>query len=369
MPFGCITGYYYNVDSVTHTITGALIARAVQDEKIGRWGTIAGVAAGIFPDTDFVFGLFSRQSHLEYHRAFTHSVILLPFYALLFSWIFVALSRRREFWGFYKICFLVLASHVLLDLFTSYGTMILSPLSNRRFAWDITFIVDLIFSGIVVIPWVVSLFWKKKSRWICRGALGLLFLYVILVGVQHHRALDLAKGFAESLNEEVVEVASLPQPLSPFRWANYIETRDRVYQGYVDLLGKNSARADNGGEEAKADPSLFLGRWRVMKELYLPISKLQYTAWQKRDGSPWVEKALATEGGKFYNWFARFPIAKVADSDNGTHRVELTDVRFLMPSIRMPFMYTIEFDDSGRIVSEGFSGNRSNSGETKASNH
>ena len=178
------------MDSITHTITGAVIARAVQDEKVGKWGTIAGVAMGIFPDTDFVLGLFSRQSHLEYHRAFTHSLILLPFYALFFSWIFVKLSKRRELWSFYKICFLVLASHILLDLFTSYGTMILSPLSNQRFAWDLTFIVDLIFSGIVVIPWLVSLFWKRKAQWVCRGSLGLLFLYIVLIGIQHHRALN-----------------------------------------------------------------------------------------------------------------------------------------------------------------------------------
>jgi len=357
------------MDSITHMVTGAVIAKAVQDEKVGHWGTIAGVAMGIFPDTDFVLGLFSRQSHVEYHRAFTHSLVLLPFYALFFSWIFVRLSRRREFWGFYKICFLVLASHVLLDLFTSYGTMILSPLSNHRFAWDLTFIVDLIFSGIVVIPWLGSLFWKKKSQWICRGSLGLLFLYIILIGVQHHRALDLAKNFARSLNEEVVEVASLPQPLSPFRWANYVETRERVYQGYVDLLGNSTAWAGTGEEGAKEDSSFFLGRWWIMKDLYQPPSKIEYSAWQKSDGSPWVEKALATEGGKFYTWFARFPIAKVADSGNGTHRVELTDVRFLMPRIRMPFMYTIEFDDSGRIVSEGFSGSRSTSGKMKTYGH
>jgi hypothetical protein len=41
-------------------------------------------------------------------------------------------------------------------------------------------------------------------------------------------------------------------------------------------------------------------------------------------------------------------------STNGTHRVEFMDVRFLMPRIRTPFVYYLEFDDSGRIQSEGF---------------
>jgi hypothetical protein len=30
------------------------------------------------------------------------------------------------------------------------------------------------------------------------------------------------------------------------------------------------------------------------------------------------------------------------------------DVRFLIPGIRLPFVYYVEFDDSGKIQSEGF---------------
>ncbi len=77
------------MDSITHTLTGAVIARAINDEKVGNWGTIAGLAMGAFPDSDFVLGLFNRQFYLEYHRDFTHSLILIPFYALFFSWVFV----------------------------------------------------------------------------------------------------------------------------------------------------------------------------------------------------------------------------------------------------------------------------------------
>jgi len=82
------------LDSITHTLTGAVIARAINDEKIGHWGTVAGLAMGAFPDSDFVLGLFNRQFYLEYHRDFTHSLILIPFYALFFSWVFVKVSRR-----------------------------------------------------------------------------------------------------------------------------------------------------------------------------------------------------------------------------------------------------------------------------------
>jgi inner membrane protein len=332
------------MDSITHTLTGAVIAKAIGDEKVGNWGTIAGLSMGFFPDTDFVLGLFNRQFYLEYHRDFTHSLILIPFYALFFSWVFVKISKRPHFWSFYKICLPVLVSHVLLDLFTSYGTMIFSPFFDNRYAWDLIFIVDLIFSGIIFFPFIASLFWKKKSSWICRGSLIGLTVYVLFCWVQHGRAIELAKNFARNLDEEVVQVASLPQPISPFRWASYVETKGRVYQGFVDFLRR---------EPPEPTPH-FSSSFKKLDSLYYPPEKMQYQSWAKLQNSPWVEKAMATDGVKFYYWFARFPVVKSVNSNNGRHRVEFMDVRFLLPGIRRPFIYHVEFDDSGRIQSEGF---------------
>jgi inner membrane protein len=339
------------MDTLTHVLTGAVIAKAVNDEKIGKWGMVAGLAAGFFPDTDFVLGLFNRQFYLEYHRDFTHSLLLGPFYALFFSWLFVKISKRPHFWNFYAICLLVLVSHVLLDLFTSYGTMIFSPLSGHRYAWDLLFIVDLIFSGIVVLPLVVSLLVKKKAARICQGSLVGLTAYVLFCWIQHNQALGLVRSFAGDTKEEVLKVASLPQPLSPFRWANYVETEQRVYQGFVDLTRKK-------------DPGLVSGTsyFKKLNRLYYPPSRIDYRVWIKIPDSPWVEKALTTEGVRIYYWFARFPVVKSVHSNNGSHRVEFMDVRFLMPGIRMPFIYYVEFSDSGKVKSEGFVERQSDQG-------
>ena len=345
------------MDSLTHALTGAVIGKAIEDEKIKPWGTIAGIATGLFPDSDFVLGLINRQFYLQYHRDFTHSLILIPFYAFFFSWLFVKVSKRPHFWIFFKTSLLVLVSHVLLDLFTSYGTMIFSPVSEHRYVLDLTFIVDLIFSGILLLPWVLSFFWRKRATWFCRGSLVALTLYVLLCGVEHHRAISVTKQFAASLHEEVIQVASLPQPLSPFRWANYVETKDLVYQGFVDLLARGSPLPRHPPAEADLDGSGFLGRfrrWKLMEGLYHPASSVRYSSYQKNDGSPWVKRAMATEGARFYYWFARFPVAEEVASNHGTHRVEFTDVRFFLPGIRMPFRYYVELDDSGTIHSEGF---------------
>jgi len=336
------------MDSITHTLTGAVIAKAIDDKSIGNWGTIAGLAMGFFPDSDFVLGLFNRHFYLQYHRDFTHSLLLIPFYALFFSWLFVKISKRHHFWRFYKICLPVLLSHVILDLLTSYGTMIFSPFGERRFAWDLIFIIDLVFSGIIFIPFLVSTFWKKKAQAICLGSTLGLTLYILFCWIQQNQAIELTRVFAKNLNEEVVQVASLPQPLSPFRWANYVETKEKVYQGFVDLLR-------GGRPEPNSDHSSFFGR---LNSVYDPPGQIQYRSWQRFRDSPWVERAQATEGVKFYYWFARFPVVRSVNSRDGRHRVEFVDLRFLTPGVRMPFIYYVEFHDAGKIQTEGWVGDR-----------
>ncbi|OGP61778.1 MAG: hypothetical protein A2169_14750 [Deltaproteobacteria bacterium RBG_13_47_9] len=222
--------------------------------------------------------------------------------------------------------------------------MIFSPFMDHRYAWDLVFIIDLIFSGIIFIPFFISLFLEKKSRWVCRGSMIGLSLYILLCWFQNGRAMKLTEVFAHSLNEEVIQVASLPQPLSPFRWAIFIETNDKIYQGFVDFLREERP------ESVSASSSFF----EKLNRLYDPPEKINYRLWTKLQDSPWVEKALATEGVEFYYWFARFPVVKSVNFEDGRHRVEFIDLRFSMPEVRMPFRYYVEFDHSGRIYSEGF---------------
>jgi hypothetical protein len=157
------------------------------------------------------------------------------------------------------------------------------------------------------------------------------------------------------LNEEVIQVASLPQPISPLRWVNYVETKEKVFQGFVDLNFKETPQPLKRQIESRSNVSLLLEK---LRNLYQPPERVHYQSYQKLQDSPWVKKALTTEGVKFYYWFAQFPVVKSVNSKDGRHWVEFMDVRFLIPGIRLPFVYYVEFDDSGKIQSEGFWGIR-----------
>src|SRR5229473_7203886 len=160
------------MDTITHGIAGALISKAVfrgEDLLVGKpingariitWSLMLGA---IFPDSD-VFREFLSHNDLlilTWHRSITHSLVCLPIFALLLA----ALTRRFARWrkweapsfaaltGIYAVGIL---SHILLDLVTSFGTMIWSPLKWSRPAWDLIFIIDFSLSAILLMPQILG---------------------------------------------------------------------------------------------------------------------------------------------------------------------------------------------------------------------
>jgi membrane-bound metal-dependent hydrolase YbcI (DUF457 family) len=172
------------MDTITHGIAGALIGKAVfRGEDMfasgsinrGRVITWSLMLGAIFPDSDVFRDIFSSDKLLivTWHRSLTHSLVLLPLWALLLAAITQALGRWRKwelpsFAALAGIYAVGLLSHILLDLVTSFGTMIWSPLQWSRPAWDLIFIVDFTLTAIFLVPqllaWVYSHPEKVKAR-------------------------------------------------------------------------------------------------------------------------------------------------------------------------------------------------------------
>jgi inner membrane protein len=212
------------MDTATHALTGYVIARAGLNKGTGKWGTIAAVTASIFPDVDLLLGIFGSEFALKYHRGLTNSVFLIVPFSLLLALFFAKISRIGKYWRFFVICVVVIVAHDFLDLATSYGTMILSPFSDYRFKLDWLFIIDPYFVAALLFPLIALFFWKQKGITLGRASLVIAILYIGLCAFNHSRALSLAKGFAQEKGLAPTAIASLPQPLSPFNWGNYILT-------------------------------------------------------------------------------------------------------------------------------------------------
>src|SRR6266478_3421531 len=169
------------MDTITHGIAGALLGKAVfrgddlftrrpmNRERIITWSLMLGA---IFPDSDVFRDMVSRNDLLvlTWHRSITHSLLCLPLFAVALAALTHWFVRRRK-WdapsfaaltGIYAVGIL---SHILLDLVTSFGTMIWSPLKWSRPAWDLIFIIDFTFTALLLLPQILA--------WVCRRPDGL----------------------------------------------------------------------------------------------------------------------------------------------------------------------------------------------------
>jgi membrane-bound metal-dependent hydrolase YbcI (DUF457 family) len=159
------------MDPVTHGITGALLGKGYFSERYGRVAVFAATLGAVFPDVDVAADIVSRDplAIVKYHRAITHSFVALPVFAFLLAlltrltvpWLKKRSERFRDIESpplaiLTLIYGIGIASHIVLDGMTSFGTRMWYPISSERVAWDWLFIIDLTFMAILLLPQMLA---------------------------------------------------------------------------------------------------------------------------------------------------------------------------------------------------------------------
>jgi len=323
------------MDAFTHSLAGVVIARAAFEPSLGKWGIITGIAVALLPDVDFLLKFVNKQLYIKYHRSFANSIFfIIPlslFWGCLFNWF----SGLHKFPAFAALSFIVLCSHVFFDMLNPFGTMILAPFSNYRFSLDLVYIVDLIFTSLLLFPLIASYMWPDYSRVICYGGLVCVFLYIGFRFINHSRARLHNQEYIRENQLEAANFASLPTHLSPFRWYNLIETRDYIYKSGVNTSNRHR-RAEDANNK---------GDYKIWP-------KISYQA--PGENSTWVQKALELPEVKTYLWFARFPVLKYQGFIQNTHRIAFYDHRFEGYKGKLPFVYVVDFCPDGQLSSQYF---------------
>lgn len=397
------------MDTITHGIAGALISKAVfggrdlfppsamGKRRIVTWALMMGA---VFPDSDVFRDMFSHDPLLmiTWHRSITHSLLCLPIWSVLLAALTLAITRWRK-WeapsfvmltGLYAIGIL---SHIFLDLVTTFGTMIWSPLEWSRPAWDLIFIVDFTFTAILLIPQLLAWTFEDPDHarrraivmWLIftpapylisrigqivgapisnsaivvatalfavlflfpairglglrvtyehwnRAGLTLAIAYLLAATYAHHVALGRVKQFATQLNLQVEAIGALPLPPSLWRWDGLVRAPRGVYETRLDL----SDGLFQGGEQEKA---------KVLERTYYP------------DAFPneFIEAARQLPEVQKVMWFARFPVTRF-HKEGPEAIVEFSDLRF--PSIRpdrpASFTYRVSFAPNGTVLYKGW---------------
>jgi inner membrane protein len=178
------------MDSVSQALWGALSSQATQKKRRGKvpaW--LMGLAAGTLPDLDsFIRSSSDPLLATVMHRHFTHSIFFIPVGALITWLIFWPFFRneKENYRNYYLIALAGYGTHWILDVLTSYGTLILWPINNTRYALDWLSIVD----PLLTIPWLIALILfliYKNQKWVY-SVLIYSVLYTAYCGVLHSQA-------------------------------------------------------------------------------------------------------------------------------------------------------------------------------------
>lgn len=326
------------MDTLTHALSGALSARATaraRDSKLYipvRRRVGIGFVVAMLPDLDVVMTWFSPLSYLYFHRGVTHSLVMLPVWVLLLAFLCSRIWRDQRDWRAYAgVVACALGAHILGDLLTSFGTMLLAPLSDRRFALGTTFIIDLWFSGILLAGLLASLL-RRRSRIPAIGALLVLSAYVGVQAIARDRALDYGAEYAQAQGFAAYEIDASPRPVSPFNWTVIIATDEQLHYSHVNVVRKRSRT-----------PSANAG---FLERLDAPYQALTEASWHSvnRWGSA-SERELTREVWRqpafaFFRWFAQYPYVYRIDRDAQSTCAWFQDLRFMTPGrAAVPFRY------------------------------
>lgn len=300
------------MDNITHSLTGLVLSRAGLNRFTPHATALLLLSANV-PDGDIVAAHGGALAYLEAHRGYTHSLIAMPFMAILCVLLVAALFRTKlPWWRAWAVCIVGVASHLLLDLTNSYGIRLLLPFSSRWSHLDLNGLYDIWIWVVLAFAAVWPLFSGLVSSEIgSRATSGrgtAIFALVFFVAFDCFRALQHAQAVGQLDGRlwngaPALQTAALPDAFNPFRWRGVVETA--ADYRWLDLNTRQTTDLSD------------------VHHLY-----------QKLPLQADLTNAARTEPFRYFRYFARFPVwseSPVTVNGNSAKRIDLTDLRFGVP--------------------------------------
>lgn len=289
------------MDPVTHMLVGAVVGQVVAGRTVGfgpaaTWGAIAAE----LPDIDTLVSGFGGNGPLDmlvHHRGVTHSLWFGPVVGAIGGYLlpWSAHEPGTRPWHWTLLLTAALLSHPLLDLCTHYGTQLMAPFSDRRFALPALPIIDVGFTAILVVGLVCAaiFLWRHKPRkavassWITLAAATSYLLYGLYLNAA---AVTYARKDLVTQGANVAIVYAFPTLLQLHYRRVVARTATEDWVGFVSM--------------ARPCPIVWDHRPRQETDTVLALR--------------------ASQEGRVFEWFATGLTSAYADS----RRVFLNDLRY-----------------------------------------
>jgi inner membrane protein len=295
------------MDPITHTMAGAVMARAGLDRggRLPLAGATLMLAANA-PDIDIAAMFVGNYTGLAFRRGWTHGPIawlLLPVALTGIMMLVDRVARRRDptqppvdAGALLAIAFVGVLSHPALDWLNTYGIRLLMPFSDRWSYGDAVFIVDpylWLLLAAALVPW------RRTARRV-RGFGALAVGYVLVMIAGSVIAEPIGRLAAEAAGiKDVEEVMYQPRPAQPFRGDLIVASADRYTMGEFRWFAGSGDRVSFEGE---------------------PIPRGDWAA-------PAVQRARLEQDVIDYLTWSRFPFVRT-DTVAGGIAVSFGDARF-----------------------------------------
>lgn len=224
------------MDSLSQIVLGAAVGNQVLGKKIGNKAILYGAIIGTMPDLDVLYGkLLDPLTATEIHRGFSHSTLLFLFLSPILGWILQKMEHKKgvHFKEATLFSFLILQTHSLLDLFTTWGTQLFWPLETR-FSLQSIFVIDPLYTLPFLVFLILSmkkkkndpkrLFWNKTGLIVSTSYLFFTLLVQSIVLQKFEKQMEQNKI---SYQEIVVK----PSPFNIILWTTNVKVENGYYIG------------------------------------------------------------------------------------------------------------------------------------------
>lgn len=285
------------MDTATHIAIGiGLTALATQDPAMSHsmTATITTLIAGsLIPDGDTVLKLKNNATYISHHRGITHSIPFTILWPILLAFIIYVIFPNVDVTHIWIWAQLAVFLHVFVDIFNSYGTQALRPISNKWIQLGVINTFDPIIFLVLcigIVLWLIGI----HPYLVFFPIIGFLIIYYIV----RFKMQSIIKSLAlKQIHEEHHPVKIFVAPTMKFmEWRVAIQTENYDYVGRA--YGRSITFSD-----------------KVKRQQFSPDTLL----WQIKS-NPEIRTFL--KFSSIYRWQTR-------TLDDQTTEVRLIDLRYL----------------------------------------
>lgn len=227
------------MDSFTQIVLGVAVAEVCAGKQLQNRVFLYGTILGTIPDLDVVVGKFLNPiDGVMIHRGMSHSLLFFLFLSPILGWCISQLEKQRiPFKRASWMVFWCLFTHVLLDMFTSWGTQILWPFPYR-FALKTIFVIDPLYTLPLLIALV--LVWRSKNdqlraKYVRRGLYFSSAYLVLSCSIKLFAVYQFEKALTVQ-NISYKELIVKPTAFNLILWNANVATKEGYLLGDYSLL-------------------------------------------------------------------------------------------------------------------------------------